>query len=186
MRELIGIVLTATVLFSPMAAAQTQFQDPATGFGMRTKPPFTVEPTSRRQFDVGAGVKSSTNDPPVAGTGAYICEGGFKAASQNNGLSRSDINALIAKPEWRRLARSAIEIAFTVSGEQVFTLSGYKGIEFMAQPNAGPGAENVRVLMSIVETAKGRVTLICLTDRRAFQRALPQFRSIRSMITLPM
>ena len=165
--------------------AQGSFSDPSTGFGITVAAPFTVEPASRRQFDVGIGVKSSTGLPRIVGTGQFVCEAGFKAASQNNDLTRQEINAFVLKPEWRKLARAAIELAFTVTSERTFMLEGFRGLEYHARPKLGPGAEDVRTLMSIVETSKGRMTILCLTDRRSFQASLPTFRSLRNAVTLP-
>ncbi len=172
------------VLSTPLAA-QGRFVDPNSGFGLTVAAPFTVEPTSRRQFDVGAGVKSSTGRPPVVGTGQFICEAGFKAAAQNNSLTRQEINAFVQKPEWRKLARAAIELGFKVTAERTFMLDGFRGIEYQARPKSGPGANDVRTLMSIVETSKGRTTVLCLTDKRAFRTSLATFRTLRNGLTLP-
>jgi hypothetical protein len=179
------MALAFMALAATPASAQGRFGDPATGFGLSAPAPFSVEPVTRRQFDVGVGVRSSTGVPPSVGADPYICQAGFKAASQNAGLSRAELNAFAAKPEWRNLMRAAIELAFQVTAEGSFTLSGYRGIELQARPKAGPGAENVRALMSIVETAKGRTTMICLTDRASFARALPRFRALRAGLTIP-
>lgn len=177
------LVIASSLAAVPAAAF---YSDPASGFGIRPPAPFVAEQTTnRRQFDVGVGVKSSTGRPAPAGTGAYVCEAGFKAAPQNNGLTREAINAQMDKPEWANLARATIELAFNVTAQQRFTLEGYRGIEFRGSPKAGPGAENARMFMSMVETAKGRVTMVCLTDKSQFDRALPQFRAVRGTINLP-
>jgi hypothetical protein len=183
MRSIPALLLIAAL--SPYAA-QAFSTDPATGFGIRPPAPFVAEQTTnRRQFDVGVGVKSTTGSPAPAGSGAYVCEAGFKAAAQNNRLSRDEINAFMDKPEWVNVARATMELAFAINAQQRFTLEGYRGIEFRGQPKGGPGAENVRMFMSIVETAKGRTTVICLTDKAAFGKVLPQFRAIRASINLP-
>ena len=144
-----------------------------------------MEPTTRRQFDVGVGIASGNGKPPVVGNTKYVCEAGFKTAPQNNALSRSEINNLIASKEWINLARATLELVFQISGQSHFTLRGYRGIEFLARPKAGPGAEDVRMTLSIIETAKGRVTIICGTTRAAFNAAKQTFRAIRSGVTLP-
>jgi hypothetical protein len=179
-----GTALLALAGTTP-AVAQDRFSDPSSGLGLAVPAPFTVEPVTRRQFDVGFGVKSSTGTPPSVGTDPFICQGGFKAASQNAGLTREEINAFIAKPEWRNVVRATIELAFTITAERSFTLAGFRGIELQARPKMGPGADDVRALMSIVETSKGRTTLICLTNRQSFARALPQFRAVRAGLTIP-
>jgi hypothetical protein len=166
--------------------AQAFVQDPASGFGIRPPAPFVAEQTTaRRQFDFGVGVTSTTGKPGLAGTGKYVCEGGFKAASQNNGLTRAEINALVDKPEWVNLAKAAFEIAFRVTAQRRFTLEGYRGMEFEAAPKGGPGGEDVRVFISLVETSKGRVTLLCLTQKADYAAARSQFRAIRASINLP-
>lgn len=181
----LSLAFLTSILAASPAFAQGTFADAATGFGITPPAPFVAEQTSRRQFDVGAGVKSTTGKPAPAGTGAYVCEAGFKAAAQNNDLTREQINAQMDKPEWRKLARSAIELAFNVTAEQRFTLQGFRGLEFRGSPKAGPGHEEARMFMSMVETPKGRVTMVCVTERRGFERAVPQFRAIRAAINLP-
>ncbi len=154
------------------AFAQGTFSDPASGFGIAPPAPFVAEATSRRQFDVGVGVKSTTGKPAPAGTAPYVCEAGFKAAPQNNSLSRAEINAQMDKPEWANLIRATIELAFNVTAQQRFTLQGFRGVELRGSPKAGPGHENARMFMSMVETPKGRVTMVCVTERNGFERAL--------------
>ena len=182
MRPLCLPTAFAGLLLSLPASAQNGLSDAATGFAIAPPAPFVAEPTSRRQFDVGGGIKSTTGKPAPAGTGAYVCEAGFKAAAQNNDLTRDQINAQMDKPEWRRLARAAIELAFNVTAERRFTLQGFRGLEFQGSPKAGPGHEEARMFMSMVETPKGRVTMVCVTERTGFDRALPQFRAIRATI----
>ena len=184
MQRLALVVLASVILAAP-AFAQGSFADATTGFSIAPPAPFVAEQTTRRQFDVGAGVKSTTGKPAPAGTGAYVCEAGFKAAAQNNDLTREQINAQMDKPEWRKLARAAIELAFNVTAEQRFTLQGFRGLEFTGSPKAGPGHEEARMFMSLIETPKGRVTMVCVTERSGIARAIPQFRAIRATINLP-
>lgn len=176
------------VVFSPLASAA--FRDAATGFAIAPPAPFVTEPTTHRTFDVAVGLRSTTNLPPSVGRSPdgsppFICQAGFKSAAQNNDLTKAEINAFMAKPEWRKVIRSTLELVFQIDGERAFTLQGYRGIELRVRPKAGPGAENVRALMSFVETAKGRTTLICLTDRASFNKALGQFRAVRATLTAP-
>lgn len=180
----VGLVIG--LWLSTVVPGHAFFQDPATGFGLTPPAGWNAAPSSgRRQFDVGVTVDPQAARPRKAGTGPSVCEAGFKAASGNAGLSRQEINAFVDKPEWVNLARAAIELAFHVSGQQRFMLQGYRGIEFQGRPKAGPGAENARIFMSIVETAKGRVTMVCSVDRADFAGAVPTLRAIRAGINLP-
>jgi hypothetical protein len=167
-RMKLSCLLAALLLPAP---AQAEFSDPSSGFAIRPPAPFTVEPTGRRQFDVGVGIKSGSGKPAAAGTSAFVCEAGFKAAQSNTSLSVREINALVDKPEWRKLVRSTFELLGTVRSERRFTLQGHRGVELQVTPKAGPDASNVR--------------LICNTVRRDLAKGLPQFRAIRSSMTVP-
>ncbi len=186
----IGGCLAALLLVALSDPASASFRDPGTGFGIAPPAPFVTEPTMHRTFDVAVGLSSTTNLPPSVGRSPdgsqpFVCQAGFKAAAQNNDLTKAEINALMAKPEWRKVIRATLELVFQIDGERAFTLHGYRGIELRVPPKMGPGAENVRALMSFVETAKGRTSLICLTDRASFAKALPQFRAVRATLTAP-
>ncbi|MGL4496941.1 MAG: hypothetical protein ACRCUX_14110, partial [Beijerinckiaceae bacterium] len=151
--------------WAALTGAAFAFSDSATGFAVAPPAPFTTEPTQRRQFDVGAGVISPAGKPPIVGETKYICEAGFKSAPQNASLTRAQINTMIESKEWVNLARAALELAFSIEAQNHFTLRGYRGMEFHARPKLGPGHENVRMSVSMVETPKGRVTVICGTTR---------------------
>jgi hypothetical protein len=170
----------------PGAPALAFFQDPATGFAARAPSGFTVEQvTNRRQFDVAVGLNPTADRPRRAGVSPHVCEAGFKAASANVGLSNRQLSEVIAGQQWRSTARTTIGQIFSISGERLFTLQGYRGVEYVAQPKMGPNAENVRMLLSIVETQKGRVTIVCGTVLDDFQSALPRFRDVRANLNLP-
>lgn len=180
-----AIALLAALAMFNSPSRVFAFEDAATGFSIAPPAPFTAEPAQRRQFDVGAGVKSATGKPEIRGTGQFVCEAGFKSAPQNANLTRDDINAMVAKPEWMNVAKAMLELAFQIDRQQRFTLQGYRGFEFQGRPKAGPGAEDARMFMSMVETAKGRTTMICVTAASGFQSAVAQFRAIRATINLP-
>jgi hypothetical protein len=179
----IGMVVGALLCFPAQAQ---RFDDPGSGFAVNPPAPFVTEQTSnRRQFDVGVGINSKTGTPSVKGTGTHVCEAGFKAAPQNASLSIAEINKLTDTKERQQQVRGIIEFAFAISSQRTFTMQGVRGLEFQGQPKLGPDAENARMFMSMIETPKGRVTIVCVTSRAEFNKALPQFRAIRASITLP-
>ncbi|MGL4634601.1 MAG: hypothetical protein ACRCWF_01335 [Beijerinckiaceae bacterium] len=184
---LISPVILAGAFFCCVNAVQAQgFQDPSTGFGVKPPAPFKAEQTTnRRQFDVGVGISSSTGKPAPKGTGTHVCEAGFKAAPQNADLSIADINKLTDTPQRQKQVRDTIEMIFLVTRTRTFTLQGVRGLEFEGRPRFGPDAENARMMMSMIETPKGRVTKVCVTSRAEIDKALPQFRAIRAGLTLP-
>ncbi|MBL8590853.1 MAG: hypothetical protein JNK46_20145 [Methylobacteriaceae bacterium] len=176
----------AFLLASLAAPAAAQgFRDEATGFAVNPPAPFVAQATTRRQFDVGAGISPTTGVPPIAGTGKYLCEAGFKAAPQNAGLTQAEINALSAGKEWRDIARAMFGVVFHVDAMRSARIGAIAGVEIEARPKFGPDYENARVFAAIHETPKGRVTMICSTTKAAWAKALPAFRAVRATITAP-
>lgn len=172
-------------LLTASSSVFAEFSDATTGFAIRPPPEFTTQSTTRRQFDVGVGIAAVSGTPTAAGNSAFVCEAGFKAAATNNSLTVSEINAFVDKPEWRNLIRATFELIGTVTAEHLFTQEGYRGIELQVTPKMGPNAANVRIVVSIMETSKGRTTFLCNTTTKDIEMGLPQFRAIRSSITLP-
>ena len=184
MSRILASALCIFVVFATNMASAWAFQDKS-GFGITPPTGFTAEQTSRKQFDVSVGVASATGKPSIAGNGRHQCEAGFKFSEKNNALTKAEINAFMRKPEWTNMARSTLETVFKIHTSTPFTLQGYRGAEFEMEPKSGPDAANTRMMMSIVETPKGRMTTICLTHLPEFSGAKKAFRAIRQSMTLP-
>jgi protein TonB len=161
------------------------FEDPATGFAVRTRRPFLVTPSDRPQFDVGVGLDDADGRIPIAGTGRHLCEAGFKAAPQNASLTQTQINAVASAPEWRNLVKSTFELGFKVTAIRNVRIANVVGAEIEAIPKTGPGAADARAYATLHETPKGRVTLVCVTTAKAYPKALASFRAVRDAITPP-
>jgi hypothetical protein len=181
--------VAAMILLAASAPASASFRDPATGFGIAPPTPFVTEPTTHRTFDVAVVLRSTTNLPPTVpppdGSQPFICRAGYKAAAEIDDLTKAEINAFVGSPEWRTELRRNLETSFHIDNLGTFTLQGYRGTEVTARPKFGDSAGNVSVLLSYVETNKGRTTLTCFTDRASFAKALPQFRAVRATMTAP-
>jgi hypothetical protein len=72
-----------------------------------------------------------------------------------------------------------------MKAERRFSQKGYRGVELQITPKAGPDSANVRIVVLLIETAKGRTTLICKTIRKNSGKGLAQCRAIRTSITIP-
>ena len=130
-----------------------------------------------RQFDVAIDVASRTHK--------RLCSIGFKSKPENASLSKADINAMMAKPEWQNSQKSLFESTSTISDLVTFGHQGYTGIEMTITPKLGPAAESIRMIVSTMETPKGHTALICITDKDEIAAALPQFRAVRAAIRAP-
>jgi len=72
-----------------------------------------------------------------------------------------------------------------ISNMKIVTLQGYKGYEMTVSPRIGPEHENVRGMMVMVETPKGRMTQVCMTTKKEFRSARSSFRSLAKNIIMP-
>jgi hypothetical protein len=176
-RSFAALVLLAAATASGPLAAQS-YADRASGLAVDPPKPFTAQPGPQyRQFDTTIDVASTTDK--------RACLVGFKNLPKNASLSRAEINTMTASPEWQNAHKSLFGPTGTVSELSTFDHQGYTGIEMILAPKLGPGAETARMVVSTIETAKGRTSLICVADRDSFGAALPEFRAVRATIRAP-
>jgi hypothetical protein len=177
-----SLTLNFAVVAAFMAASPAiAFEDAATGLKVNPPEPFVAEITQRPRQDVTAGVFSTKG----ATSGKYVCEIAFKSASQNAGLTKEEVNALISDAAWQDTAKQIVGNLMTIRSAETYDLSGYTGFEIIGTPKVGPDAANTRMFLSISETAKGRTTTSCAVSGADLASALPQLRAIRASITLP-
>ncbi|HZA02570.1 MAG TPA: hypothetical protein VE665_09845 [Hyphomicrobiaceae bacterium] len=171
------MILVAAATASGPLAAQS-YADPASGLTVDPPKPFVAQPGRRlRQFDATIDVDSAAEK--------RHCAIGYKQLSQNASLSKADINAMMADPNWRNLQKSIFEMTGTVTDLVTFEHQGYTGLEMTVTPKVGPAADTIRMSVSHIETPKGRTALICITDKDSLAAALPQFRAVRATIRAP-
>jgi hypothetical protein len=168
-----------------LAAPALAFDDAATGFAVRPQHPFVVTPAMHRSFDVGVAVDDSSGRIPIAGAGEHLCQAGFKAAPQNAELSQAEINAFVRRPEWKNVVKATFGLAFEMMAIRNVRVAGVGGVEIEARPKFGPNAKDARAYATILETPKGRVSLVCVTTAEAYRSAKLAFRAIRNTVTPP-
>lgn len=170
----------AGLLLSPARA----LTDPHTGFGIEPPAPFTVEVSPPQGEDLAFSLRSSTGAPPAAGTGA-LCRVGLKLPVPGLPADQAAFNARIDDKKVREEIRKPLKPRYSIESETEFDLKGARGVQFIGIPKAGPNADQVRVVLSFVETPRGRVSLVCATPAASLEAALPAFSAIRSSILLP-
>jgi hypothetical protein len=159
--------------------------DDSTGFGVDPQAPYVAKLSEHPKEDVTFGIDAVGGKPAPAGTSAHLCGAGFKRNSANADYKQAQINALVDDRQWRAKARDVLGMMMTIESENVFSIKGARGVEFLATPKIGPDHENVSLMMSLVETPLGRVTFTCAATKADFKAGLDSFRAIRSTITLP-
>lgn len=175
--------LLAALAFLPFPALA--FEDAATGFAFRAPPGAVEAPSDRTRFDAAVAIDAAPGGPPPAGTSRHLCEAGYKAARNNAHLTQRQINALAARRDRMERVKKSLGVGFEVTAIRAVGLGDVLGAEIEARPKFGPGHEDARAYLTIHETPKGRVTLVCVTTAQAWEKALPLFRDIRSGLILP-
>ena len=180
MRLLPAASLALLVFAGPAFAAED-----ASGLAVNLPDTFTVEAApSPPPYSVTFGVKATSGEPAPLQGETYLCQVSFQSVPGNAGLTVEKINAQIGTPAWVAMAKEGMASIFDFVSDSSFELAGYKGHEFIGMPKQ-KGAENVRLVLSMVETAKGRTAISCVTDADGLEGALPTFHTIRDGVTPP-
>ena len=173
-------------LASIPALAQTQLTDEASGLSIQLPAGYTVtKAPPRPRQDVVFTIRSEANRPVAKNRDGSLCGLAFSNATANASLSQEEINETVRKPEWRNVAKATLETVFDVKRMDGITLNGIEGMAIQTAPKASLPDQDVFMHMSILETPKGRTTLVCVTDKANAQAALPVFESFRAGVQPP-
>lgn len=161
------------------------FKDDKTGLAVDPPAPFVATLAQSRNNDVTVAVDSTTGRPAPAGASPHLCLIAFKAEAANAAYTQAALNALVDDKAWREQARAKLQMIFAIDEETTFNLVGARGVEYRVTPVFGPQADRAHVVLSILETPRGRISQSCALAKSDSAAALPQVRAIRSSITPP-
>ena len=183
---LTGPFLTGLALLfaAPLSAAPVK--DEATGL--------SVEPPA------GYTARKAEGDPRYAAVYAVQKEGeddtGCKIAFQPTpppasgepALSQDDINAFTRKKEWTDLIRATLALRYDVTSVEPFDKQGLSGAAVVADFKAVEGEEKppaVRSYLVVIDTPKGRTTIVCVGDKAGFDKRRPEFEAVARSVSPP-
>ena len=180
--RLLSFALLVNLTLAPVALAQ---EDAATGLAINLPDDFIVEAVPpAAPYTANFGVKSASGTPANFEGEAWLCQVSFAPAPQNADLSQDEINEMVTSPEWLQLAKDSMAPVFNFEDDSGFELAGFNGHEFIAVPKQA-GAEQVRLVLSMLETSKGRTAISCVAHADTLEAALPVFRTIRDAVAPP-
>jgi len=180
--RLLSLAVFASLTLVPAALGQ---EDAATGLTVNLTDDFIVEAIPPAPpYSANFGIKSASDTPANFDGEAWLCQVSFADAPQNADLSQDEINDMVTSAEWLQLAKDSMAPVFDFEDDSAFELAGFNGHEFVAVPRQ-PGAENVRLVLSMLETSKGRTAISCVASSDTLEDALPVFRTIRDAVTPP-
>jgi len=173
------------LLLLATAAPSLAYEDMVTGFVIDPPAPFEIDTATPGPTGVRASIRSTTGEPPVPSAGGALCEVLYETNDANAALTQEQINEA-TQAMWRRE-----QVTATISGQMdildvsYFGIGEVRGMELVVTPKSGPGAADVRLVLSMAETPKARFVLSCATTAAAIDSALPLFQSIRDTARMP-
>ncbi|WP_261402249.1 hypothetical protein [Chenggangzhangella methanolivorans] len=182
-RRLSFAALAGLAIAAAAPAAAEPARDEATGL--------SVEPPA------GYAVRKAEGDPRYAVVYAVQKQGeedtGCKIAFQptpptagSPALSQDDINAFTRKKEWTDLVRATLALRYEVAAVEPFEHQGLMGAEVVADFKPVEGEEKppeVRSYLVVMDTPKGRTTIVCVGDKAGFAARRGEFEAIARSVT---
>ncbi len=172
----------ATAFMMGGAFAAEPLRDEATGLAVL--PPEGYE-ASRAEGDARYAVVFAVQKANEAETGCKIA---FQAAPQNAGLSQAEINAFTQKKEWTELIRATLSLRYDVESVMPFEQGGLAGAAVVADfksTEGEPKAAELRSYLVLIDTPKGRTTVVCVGDKAGFEGRKPEFEAIARAVSPP-
>jgi hypothetical protein len=162
-------------------------EDPVSGLKINLGSGFVIKRDSAKDpvYDVLFGIDPASGQPPPVGTSSYLCGVTFRSDPQNVGFTQPQINAIILDEKWSVQARRSLSASIELETASAFEIDDISGVEFIGVPKTGPDHANVRLMMSMLETPKGRTTVTCATTKASFNDVMPMFHRIRDAISPP-
>jgi hypothetical protein len=183
-RQVAAMVAGAFAIFIASGPAIAQpISDPATGLAVNPAPGYVAKPApASGNYTVSFDVKK----PDDKDTG---CRVGFQPAPQNAGMTQDEINAFTAKPDWADLVRTTLSRLYVVISLDRFEHAGVRGAvvvgDFRLPPGAPPRAAEIRSWLVMLETPKGRTSIVCVGEKPSFEARRSEFVDVARGVTLP-
>lgn len=181
-RNLACAVLLAVVCAPAIAAEPVR--DEATGLSIA--PPAGYVAT-RAESDARYAAVYAVQKKDEVDTG---CKVAFQPAVANpeQPLSQDDINRFTRQKEWTDLIRATLALRYNVASVEAFDHQGLMGAQVVAdfKPIEGePKTEDVRSYLVVVDTPKGRTTIVCVGDKKTFEGRRKEFEAVARSVSPP-
>lgn len=175
-------VLVAAALLSAPALAEPA-RDEATGLAVDPPPGYAAHRTDAGQR-YAAAFDIRKPDPSEPG-----CRVGFQESPQNAGLTQDQINAFTAKKEWNDLIRATLALYYDVVSVEPFEQAGLAGAAVVGdiKPAEGqpPANANARSYFVLLDTPRGRTTVVCVTAKEQFDQHRAEFEAVARSVQPP-
>ncbi|RDJ20992.1 hypothetical protein DWF00_07135 [Bosea caraganae] len=177
--------------FCATASQAQSYTDPATGLAVIDPPPpfaasaHAMDEAERRLYAAIIDIDSTTGEPKSGNVDGRLCGAYFIKPPPGSIFTREELDRQFSDPDWLARQRTAFERMGTISPFTIFRQQGHAGIELTAVANIGPGAGTSVIYSALLDTQKGRTSLVCVTTKDEIEKVLPLFRALRASIRAP-
>lgn len=110
------------------------------------------------------------------------------AAAGEQQLSQDEINAFTRRKEWIDLIRATLALRYEVATVEPFEQQGLNGAAVVADfktAEGEPKAEQVRSYLVVLDSPKGRTTVVCVGEKASFEARRREFEAIVRSVSPP-
>jgi hypothetical protein len=179
-------LLPSAVIMTLVAASAVHadgVKDPDSGLGVAPPQGYAASAASPRPpYSILYDVKR----PDDRDTG---CKVGYHAAPQNASFSQAELNDLASKPERKQVIEGTLGALYELDALDLVEHAGVKGYAasgtFKARPGMPERAQQIATVFYIMETPKGRTTIVCVAERDDVAARKPEFEALLHGTTMP-
>jgi hypothetical protein len=176
------LILALAMLAVGEAQAAPQ-RDNATGLSVNPPAGYIAETLPAAG---GMTARFAVRRPSETDTG---CQIGYSPAPQNARLTQAQINVMMGSSAWQDSAKAALAPLYDISIATMTERAGLRGLMLVADLKPRPGlpasAQDIRSYFSIIETPKGRTTIVCVGHKAEFGARQPEFDAIATSTIAP-
>jgi hypothetical protein len=176
---LAGLVVAA----ASVAPAQADVYDNKTlPIYFRTPEGFPIRPATVPGYDLVLRINPTGNFPRRAAGEDFLCEISWKSVPSQQARTQQWLNDRWTDEAVMTQALGAVAAIMQVKSDQTFTMADVAGKELIGPMRNDPSTV---VVMSVANTPRGRVQMLCMLQAAEAEAALPVLRSIRDTIRPP-
>ena len=182
MRLLSRAALLVAAGAAALPAAAEVYNNKSLPIYVETPAGFPIRPASVPGYDLVLRIDPTGNFPRRADGEDFLCEISWKAVPSQQARTQQWLNDRWTDEAVMTQALGAVTSFMQVKSDQTFTLEDVVGKELTGPLHKDPSTV---VVMSIANTPRGRVQMLCMLRAAEVEAALPVLRSIRDTIRVP-
>ena len=117
------------------------------------------------------------------------CMAGFSGAKSQPDMTQAELNKAARELDMGQIATQAIGAIYDVRSTAPFEHAGVYGLMMVADikqlPNIPPRSQEVRSMMVMLDTPKGRTTIVCVGEKTEFEQRLAEYQQVARSVSPP-